>query len=42
MTADIRQSHGLPKGENGAVVEGFNPDRPAADAGLQPAISFSR
>nr|WP_314091731.1 DegQ family serine endoprotease [uncultured Shinella sp.] len=36
LTADMRQSLGLPKGENGAVVEDVNPDRPAADAGLQP------
>lgn len=36
LTADMRQSLGLPKGENGAVVEGVNPDKPAADAGLQP------
>lgn len=36
LTADMRQSLGLPKGESGAVVEGVNPDKPAADAGLQP------
>lgn len=36
LTADIRQSLGLPKGETGAIVEGVNPDKPAADAGLQP------
>uniref|UniRef100_UPI0028B12B03 PDZ domain-containing protein n=1 Tax=Shinella sp. TaxID=1870904 RepID=UPI0028B12B03 len=36
LTADMRQSLGLPKGENGAVVEGVSPDKPAADAGLQP------
>ncbi len=36
LTADMRQSLGLPKGESGAVVEGVSPDKPAADAGLQP------
>ncbi|UNK40333.1 DegQ family serine endoprotease (plasmid) [Shinella sp. H4-D48] len=36
LTADMRQSLGLPKEEKGAVVEGVNPDKPAADAGLQP------
>ena len=36
LTADMRQSLGLPKNETGAVVEGVNPDKPAADAGLQP------
>jgi serine protease Do len=36
LTADMRQSPGLPTNESGAVVEGVNPDKPAADAGLQP------
>ncbi|MCO5149144.1 MULTISPECIES: DegQ family serine endoprotease [unclassified Shinella] len=36
LTADMRQSLGLPKGESGAVVEGVNPDKPAAEMGLQP------
>jgi serine protease Do len=36
LTADMRQSLGLPKAESGAVVEGVTPDKPAADAGLQP------
>lgn len=36
ITADMRQSLGLPKGEAGAVVENVNPDKPAADAGLEP------
>ncbi|MBN9056708.1 MAG: PDZ domain-containing protein, partial [Rhizobiales bacterium] len=36
LTADLRDSLGLPGGERGAVVEGVNPDKPAADAGLQP------
>jgi serine protease Do len=36
ITADMRQSLGLPKGETGAVVESVSPDKPAADAGLQP------
>jgi len=36
LTADMRQSLGVPNGETGAVVEGVSPDKPAADAGLQP------
>ncbi|WP_440981699.1 DegQ family serine endoprotease [Shinella sumterensis] len=36
LTADMRESLGLPKDEKGAIVEGVNPDKPAADAGLQP------
>ena len=36
LTADMRQSLGLPQGESGAVVEGVSPDKPAADTGLQP------
>ena len=42
LTADMRQSPGLPTNESGAVVEGVNPDKPAADAGLRPATSSSR
>lgn len=36
LTADIRQSLGLTNDETGAVIESVNPDKPAADAGLQP------
>lgn len=36
LTADLRDQLGLPGDENGAVVEGVVPDKPAADAGLQP------
>ncbi|MGX5721593.1 DegQ family serine endoprotease [Shinella zoogloeoides] len=36
LTPDVRDSLGLPESETGAIVEGVNPDKPAADAGLQP------
>lgn len=36
ITPDIRQALNLPRQENGAVIESVAPDKPAADAGLQP------
>ncbi len=36
ITPDVRQALNLPRRESGAVVESVAPDKPAADAGLQP------
>jgi serine protease Do len=36
ITDDVRQALNLPEKEKGAVVESVAPDKPAADAGLQP------
>jgi len=36
LTSDVRQALKLPRRENGAVIENVAPDKPAADAGLQP------
>ncbi|SMF68999.1 serine protease Do [Xaviernesmea oryzae] len=36
LTPDIRQALNLPRRESGAVIESVAPDKPAADAGLQP------
>ncbi|MFB9950873.1 DegQ family serine endoprotease [Rhizobium puerariae] len=45
ITPDVRQALNLPRRESGAVVESVAPDKPAADAGLQPGdviISVNR
>ncbi len=36
ITDDVRQALNLPEKEKGAVVDSVAPERPAADAGLQP------
>ncbi|WP_312364787.1 DegQ family serine endoprotease [Ensifer sp.] len=36
ITKAVRQALNLPRGEAGAVIESVAPDKPAADAGLQP------
>lgn len=36
ITNDVRQALNLPETETGAVIESVSPDKPAADAGLQP------
>ncbi|WP_117191180.1 DegQ family serine endoprotease [Rhizobium terrae] len=36
LTPDVRQALNLPRRESGAVIETVAPDKPAADAGLQP------